>query len=54
MKVYLGRDSHTATDDMIATHATVIHLNRRVESLEHKLFTDNFSPAQDFAPFHFF
>ena len=23
MRVYLGRDSHSATDDVIATHATV-------------------------------
>ena len=26
MRVYLGRDSHSATDDMTATHATVRHL----------------------------
>ena len=25
MKVYLGRDSRSATDDMTATHATVRH-----------------------------
>jgi hypothetical protein len=41
-KVYLGRDSHSATDDMTATHATVRHLTGRVEGLGHKLFLDNF------------
>ena len=42
MKVYLGRNSHFATDDMIATHATVRRLTCRVEGLGHKLFMDNF------------
>ena len=42
MKVYLGRDSCSATDDMIATHATVRHLTCRVEGLGHKLYIDNF------------
>ena len=42
MKVYLGRDSCSATDDMTATHATVRHLTCRVEGLGHKLFMDNF------------
>jgi len=42
MKVYLGRDSHSATDDMTATHATVRHLTCRFEGLGHKLFMDNF------------
>ena len=42
MKGYLGRDSHFATDDMTATHATVRHLTCRVEGLGHKLFLDNF------------
>ena len=41
MKVYLGSDSHSATDDMAATHATVRHWNGRVEGLGHKLFMDN-------------
>jgi len=31
MRVYLGRDSHSATDNMTATHATVRHLTSRVE-----------------------
>ena len=31
MKVYLGRDSRSATDDMTATHATIRHLTCRVE-----------------------
>ena len=42
MKVYLGRDSRSATDDMTATHATVRYLTCRVEGLGHKLFMDNF------------
>jgi len=33
MRVYLGRDSHSTTDDMTATHATVRHLTSRVEGL---------------------
>jgi len=37
MRVYLGRDSHSATDDMTATHATVRHLTSRVQSLGHKI-----------------
>jgi len=42
MRVYLGKDSQSATDDMTATHATVRHLTRRVEGLGYKLFLDNF------------
>jgi len=42
MRVYLGTDSHSATDDMTATHATVRHLTCRVEGLGHKIFMDNF------------
>jgi len=42
MKVYLGRDSCSATDDMTATHGTVRHLTCRVEGLGHKLYMDNF------------
>jgi len=41
MKVYLSRDSRSATD-MTETHATVRHLTCRVEGLGHKLFMDNF------------
>jgi len=33
MRVYLGRDSHSATDDMTAIHATVRHLTSRVKRL---------------------
>jgi len=33
---YLGRDSHSATDNMTATHAAVRHLTCRVEGLGHK------------------
>ena len=42
MRVYLGRDSHSATDNMTATHATVRHLTSRVEGLGYKIFMDNF------------
>jgi len=42
MRVYLGKDSQSSTDDIIPTHATVRHLTRRVEGLGHKLFMDNF------------
>ena len=42
MRVYLGKDSHSATDEMTATHATVRHMTRRVEGLGHKIFMDNF------------
>ena len=38
MRVYLGRDSHSATDDMTATHVTVRHLTSRVEGLGHKIY----------------
>ena len=41
MRVYLGKDSQSATDDMTTTHATVRHLTHRVEGLGHKLFMDN-------------
>jgi len=37
MRVYLGKDSQSATDNMTTTHATI-----RVEGLGHKLFMDNF------------
>ena len=42
MKVYLGRDSRSANDDMTATHATVRHLTSRVQGLGHKIFMNNF------------
>ena len=42
MRVYLGRDSHSATDSMTAAHVTVGHLTSRVEGLGHKIFIDNF------------
>ena len=42
MRVYLGKDSHSATDDMTATHTTVTHLTCRIEGLGHKIFMDNF------------
>ena len=48
MRVYLGRDSHSATDDMTATHASVRHLTSRVEGLGHKIFMDNFFSSPRF------
>jgi len=42
MRVCLGRDSHSTTDDMTATNATVRHLTCKVEGLGHKIFKDNF------------
>jgi len=39
--VYLGRDSHSVTDDMTATHVTVRHLTSRIDGLGHKIFMDN-------------
>ena len=48
MRVYLGRDSHSATDDMAATHATVRHLTSTVEVLGHEIFMDNFFYPLDF------
>jgi len=41
MRVYLVRDSHSTTDNMSATHATVGHLTSRVEGLGRKIFMDN-------------
>ena len=41
MRVYLSRDSHSATDDMTVTHAAIRHLTCRVEGLGHKIFMDN-------------
>jgi len=40
--VYLGRHSHSATDNMTATHTTVRHLTCRNDNLEQKIFIDNF------------
>ena len=41
-RVYLGRHSHSATDNMTATHTTVRHLTCRNDNLEQKIFIDNF------------
>jgi len=46
MRVYLGRDSHSATNDMSAINVTVRHLTCRVEGLRHKIFMDNFFSSQ--------
>jgi len=42
MRVYLGTDSYSATEEMTATHLTVRHLTSRVEGLGHKIFIDDF------------
>ena len=42
IRVYFSRDSHSTTDDMTATHASVRHLPSGVEGLGHKIFMDNF------------
>jgi len=42
IRVYLGRNSHSTTDNMTATHATVRHFTNRVEGLGQKIFMDNF------------
>jgi len=42
MRVYLGKGSHSASDNMTATHETVRHLTCRVKGLGHKIFMDNF------------
>jgi len=46
MRVYVSRDSHSATDDMTATRTTVRHLTSRVEDLGHEIFIDNFFSSQ--------
>jgi hypothetical protein len=40
MSVYLGKDSHSTTDDMTATHTTVRHLTCKGEGLGHKIFIE--------------
>jgi hypothetical protein len=42
IRVYLGKDTQIASEEMTVTHATVRHLTRRVEGVGHKLF-GNFS-----------
>ena len=46
--LYLGKDSHNATDDVTATHATVTHLTCWVESIGQKLFMDFSSITKTF------
>jgi len=48
MRVYLGTDLHSATDDMTATHASVRRLTSRVEGLGHKIFMDIFFVPKTF------
>ena len=42
MRVYLSKDSHSANNNMTATHATVRHLTCRVVGEGHKTFMYNF------------
>ena len=42
MRVYLGKDTYFATDNITATHITARHSTCRVEGLRHKIFMDNF------------
>jgi len=42
MRVYVGTDSLSATDNMTATHATVRYLTCRIGGLGHKIFMDDF------------
>ena len=46
MGVYLSRDSHSATDDMAATHATVRHLTSRVQVLGQNIWKTSFHPQE--------
>jgi hypothetical protein len=41
VRLYVGKHSHSTTDDMTATQAAVRHLTGRAEGLIHKLFMDN-------------
>ena len=47
MSVYLGKQKQHATNEITATHGTVLQLVRRVEGVGHKLYMDNYfsSPA---------
>jgi len=42
MRVYLGTDSYSATEDMTATHPNVRHSTCRFGGSGHKIFMDNF------------
>jgi hypothetical protein len=45
MRVSLVKDTHSVTDDMTVTKATVRHLTCKFEGSRHKVFMDNlFSP----------
>jgi len=47
MSIYLGKQQLLATQEISATHGTVLELIRRVEGLGHKLYMDSYflSPA---------
>jgi hypothetical protein len=38
MRVYLGKDTQTATKELTVKHVTVTNPTRRVEGVRHKLF----------------
>ena len=44
MRVYLGKDTETATGNMTAIHSTVIHLISKVEGEGQKVSMYNFLP----------
>jgi hypothetical protein len=48
MDVYLGKSRTRSTADMTATHATVRHLQRKVEGHGHKVYMDKFFSSPDF------
>jgi hypothetical protein len=47
MDIYLGKDRTRATRDMIATHAAVNQLAKRVEGHGHNVYMDNFFSLPD-------
>jgi len=42
MRVYMGKGSHSASDDMPATLENVRHLTCRIKGLGQKIFMENF------------
>jgi hypothetical protein len=47
ISVYLGKQKQNATDQITATHGSVLQVIRRVEGMGHKIFMGNYftSPA---------
>jgi hypothetical protein len=48
MRVYLGKDSHSATDDMTETHETVRHLTAELKAYDTKYLWTIYFHLQDF------